>query len=115
MSDSKGSLDLSSNGSGSTVKQTMLVGLEAPKLKNLSITDFIEFKRKRKVYEETVEEKNKENGFDIKLASYKISVEENVLHMMWKAKWIKAPSIDLIEDEQIKECIESDLKDLQTI
>lgn len=90
---------------GATVKQTTLVGLEAPRLRSMEMKDMILFIRAREVYENTVAEKNKESGVNIPLASYRVSVEHNVLRMMWRAKWIVSDSLESITDNDIKTCV----------
>ena len=92
---------------GTVVKQTTLVGLEAPRLKGMSMEEMIAFIRRREEYEAVVREKNNEPGVQIQLTSYRNSVDPRVLRMMYRAKWITAQSLDSITDEDIKQCISS--------
>eukprot|EP00171_Calliarthron_tuberculosum_P001867 IDg1867t1 len=93
-----------------TVKQTALIGLEVPRLTSMAMKEMILFKRKRKIYENLVIEKNKDLSFQIPVATYKNSIDLDVIRMMWRAKWIISESLDAITEDDIKLCIDKHSK-----
>lgn len=95
----------SSQAGPSTVRQTIVANLEAPKLKGISTKNFITFLRLREAYERDVDEKNKEPGVQLTPTSYKASVDRTQLKTFITAGWVKADKLEDITEEQIKECI----------
>ena len=90
----------------STVKQTIVETIEAPRLENFEVPELVIFKEKRLVYERRVAQKNEDRSVNIPLTTYRDSVSENVLRMFVTAKWIQADSVQEMTEEQLRDCIE---------
>lgn len=88
------------------VPQTIVANLDAPRLEGISTTHFVSFQRARQVYEQKVDEKNKEPGTSITKISYKSSIERKYLTMMITAQWIEATKIEDITEEGLKKVVE---------
>ena len=80
--------------------------LEAPRLTGINTQAFVEFKQNRAIYERRVQEKNNQEGVEVPLNSYRSGVEEQILALMLRAKWIEAESIQFITEEHLKACID---------
>ena len=89
-----------------TVRQNIVETLEAPRLTGITTEAFVKFKQNRAIYERRVQEKNNQDGVEVQLTSYRSSVEEPILALMLRAKWIEADSIEFITEDQLKACIE---------
>ena len=72
----------------------------------MSLQNFVEFKKKRTIYEAQVEEKNKEDGVQISETTYKNSIDRILLSTLWHAGFITSASIEVITENDIKACIE---------
>lgn len=90
----------------STIKETVIRCVEAPRLKGVSTRNFIEFKRLRELYEKQIEEKGTQLQGDIIPTSYRACIEDVDLEIFLAAGWIKAPSIDQLTEAQIRQCID---------
>lgn len=91
---------------GTTVRQTIVSSIEAPKLRGVSTKHFIEFRKNRELYEKQINEKNQEPGTRVPLISYKSSIENADLNIFIAAGWVSAATIDHITELQIRQCIE---------
>lgn len=90
----------------STVKQTIVESIEAPRLKGVTTADFVKFREDRLVYERRVGEKNKEASVEIPLTTYRDSTPKAVLQLFVIAQWITADNVESISEEQISSCIQ---------
>lgn len=84
------------------MKQTVVANLEAPWLKGVATSDFVEFVRERQIYELSVQEKNKYPNIYITPTSYRQSVERNHLKGFVAHKLVDATSVDTVTEEQLK-------------
>ena len=98
--------EASSAGDAETVRQTIVETIEAPRLKDIGTESFVEFKRRREIYERQIAEKNTEHGVNVPLTSYRSTITEPVLEMMVMAKWVSATDVASITEEQLKSCID---------
>lgn len=89
-----------------TVKQTIVETIEAPRLEDINVRDFVAFKESRAIYERRISEKKEDATVQIPLTTYRNSIDESVLELFVIANWVDAPSVDRISEEQIKTCIE---------
>ena len=90
-----------------TIRQTIVTNLEAPRLTGVSTKEFVKFKKARELYEQQVEEKNREPGVSIVATSYKASIESALLRIMIAAEWVPVKSIDEITEEHLISCVEA--------
>ena len=72
----------------------------------MGLQTFIEFKKKRTIYEAQVEEQNKEDVVQITETTYKNSIDRMLLSTLWHAGFITSASIEAINENDIKACIE---------
>ncbi len=68
----------------------------------MDVAVFAHFKKKRHIHEDAFIEKNTEEGACKMLAKYQTSIELNVLHMISRAEWTKADSVDDKTDQMMK-------------
>lgn len=92
--------------SSTNVRQTIISSVEAPRLRGVSTNHFIDFKKRREIYEMQIVEKNTDPATNIPLVSYKVSIENADLRLFIAAGWIQAPSIENITEMQIRKCIQ---------
>ena len=97
--------EMSRPASGSTVRQTIVETLEAPRLSNIRTEDFVKFKERRAIYERKANAKNQESGFEVPLTSYRDSIDESVLDLFVLSSWVDASCIEDITEEQLKAVI----------
>ena len=90
-----------------TVRQTIVETLEAPRLSGVSTEDFVKFKNAREIYERRLEAKNKDEGINVGATSFRDSVDELVLGLMIRAKWIEATDVENVTESQIRECVKT--------
>ena len=88
------------------IRQTIIHTLEAPMLQGISLQHFVDFKRKRDLYELRVEEKNREDGVQITPTSNRSSMDTILLRTLWRAKYIFADSVEDITEKDIRKCVE---------
>lgn len=89
-----------------TVRQTIVESVEAPRLKDISTEDFVLFKEKREVYERQIAEKNAESGVQVPLTTYRNPITKPVLDMFVTACWVPVESVDDIQEEHLRACVE---------
>ena len=90
----------------STIRQTIVETLEAPRLLGIEIRDFVEFREKRKLYERRLKEKNLEQNSSVPTTSLRNSIEDSVLKIFIRMRWIPETDMTSIKEESLKECIE---------
>ena len=95
---------------GPIVRQTTVVGLEAPRLSRIDIPSVARFLKKRREYEAQITEKNAQSGGSIRAISYKNSVEARVQKMLWRGKFLTSESTEAITEEQLRACLEERAK-----
>lgn len=93
-----------------TARETVISCVEAPRLKGVSIRQFIEFRRLRDLYEKQVLEKRRHIKEDIIPTFLRASIEDDDLRICIAAGWIDASSIEQITEEQIRQCIDERCK-----
>ena len=94
------------DGNSSTVKQTIVETLEAPRLNGISTQDFVKFKQDREIYERRAAEKNSQDGVTVALTSHRNSIENPILALVLRAEWVAASDTDSITEDQIRSCIQ---------
>jgi len=87
----------------STVKQTIVTNLEAPRLKGVSTKDFNQFFRLREIYEKQIQERNREPGLNLNPTSYRASIDDSDLRIFLTAGWVEAADISSITEDDLKE------------
>lgn len=92
-------------GGTSTVKQTIVTNLEAPRLKGVSTKEFNQFFRLRELYEKQIAERNREPGLNLTATSYRASIDDSDLRIFLTAGWVEATDISSITEEQLRECV----------
>lgn len=90
----------------STVKQTIVAHLEAPRLQGTTTKDFTKFVRERELYEKQVAEKNLSPDVSINAVTYKASIDDSILRMFMTFGWIPADTVDEISEQSLKDCIQ---------
>lgn len=95
----------SSKNAKDTVRQTILEAIEAPRLKGINTSDFVEFSEKRAIYERLVSEKNEENGSVAPITSYRNSIDDCYLDAFMWADWVPVSSIEEITEDHLRQCI----------
>lgn len=93
-------------GNGAGIRQTIISTIEAPRLRGVSTKHFIDFKKRRELYEKQIEEKNKDSATSIPLVSYKSSVENADLRLFIAARWVPVDTIEQITELHIRQCIQ---------
>lgn len=86
------------------VAQKIVTNLEATNLLGISLGNFNNFIRLRKLYDEKAKEKPREPGFSVTASNYKASINRKYLKMMVAAEWIKAPSSTDVTEQQPIDC-----------
>lgn len=89
----------------STICQTIITNIEAPKLTGASTQNFVEFKRKRELYEKQVQKRNKEPNNQVVPFSLRASIDDADLRIFIAAGWITAQTIDSITEQQLMDCV----------
>ncbi len=89
----------------SSVKQTIVESLEAPRLSNIDTEHFVKFLQLREIYENKVTEKRKEIGPEVPMTSYRTSIDKSVLELMVMAQWISANNVNGITEDQLRKCV----------
>jgi len=84
---------------GDTVRQTIVETIEAPRLRDVSTSDFVEFQERREIYERQVSEKNTEAGVQIPLTTYRNSIDSAILELFVVAEWVP------VTEEQLRKCV----------
>ena len=104
---------MASNGSGgraaneeNIVRQTTVVGLEAPHLKRIEVPSVAQFLKKRERYEAQILEKNEQGHLLVKAISYKNSVDRVVQNSLWRGTFLNATSVEAITEVQLEKCLE---------
>lgn len=92
------------------VKQLIIDGLKAPRLRDVSTDCFVEFKRLRYINEKQVEEKEKEPEVERKPEKYRVSVDDYDLEIFFAGRWVQASSERIITEEQIFEGVKNTCK-----
>ena len=87
------------DGNSSTVKQTIVETLEAPRLNGISTQDFVKFKQDRAIYERRAAKKNYQDGVTVALTSYRNSIKNPILALMLRAEWVTAPDTDCTTED----------------
>lgn len=106
-------MKMANNSSKTTdgVRQTIVLNLEAHPLQGVSVKEFHTFLRLIKLYEDQIEEKNREPGANVTPKKIlKASVERKMLDMMTSAECIAAEDADCVTETQMKKCIEKRAK-----
>ena len=94
-----------SDATPSTVRQTIVATLEAPRLKGTTTKHFNLFLRERELYEKKLAEKNREPGVCISATTYYASIDDNMLRMFLAFGWINKPRIGDISEEELQDCV----------
>ena len=89
-----------------TVKQTIVESVEAPRLTDISTSDFVAFAQGREVYERQGEEKNADAATKMPLTSYRNSISKAILELFVVAGWVSASRTEEITEQELKECVE---------
>ena len=89
----------------STVRQTIVASLEAPRLKGTTTKHFNLFTRERDLYEKKLAEKNREPGVNVPATTFKASIEDNMLRLFLAFGWIDQNDIADVTEDELKECI----------
>lgn len=76
----------------STVRQTIVESLEAPRLTGIEVRDFVLFKERRVIYERQFTEKSAEQRVPIPKISLRNSIDPNVLRLFIRANWVPEAS-----------------------
>lgn len=90
---------------GSSVRQTIVTNLEAPRLQGISTKHFTNFQKKRDLYKKKVAEKNRDPEISIIPTSFRASLNDSYLRIFLTAHWIQAETIDEITEQQLQDCI----------
>ena len=88
-----------------SVRQTIVTNLEAPRLQGVALKDFVKFKKARELYEQQVEEKNRDPGTQIAATSYKASIDKALLRIMIAAEWVPVSSLNELTEEHLVSCV----------
>lgn len=88
-----------------TVRQYIIINVEAPQLRDVSTKNFVEFKRLTEQYEKQVQEKSQEPNTIIVPIASKASSDDGNLRILIVVGWISAPSIQDITEEEIVQCV----------
>ena len=72
-----------------SVHQTIVSNLDAPRLNRITTPDIVEFYRLRQVYVNRIAEKNAEPGVNVAAASLKSTISPDVLHIFVLAGWVE--------------------------
>ena len=92
------------------VRQTTVVGLEAPHLKRIDVPSVAQFLKKRERYAAQILEKHEQGDLLVKAISYKNSVDRAVQNLLWRGKFLNATSVEAITEDQLKKCLEDRAK-----
>lgn len=68
--------------------------LDAPRLSGVSSEDFVTIKNAREIYERRLEAKNRDEGINVVVASFRDSVDELAFGLMIRAIWIDATDVE---------------------
>ena len=93
------------NRDASTVRQTIVETLEAPRLTGITTECFARFREERAIYERRVLEKNAQEGVHVEVTSYRNSIDESVLALMIRANWVDASDVEQLSEEQLQACV----------
>lgn len=94
----------------SIVRETVISCVEAQRLREVLVWQFIQFKWLWDLYEKQTEEKSRHVKEEIVATSLKESKDDEDLEIFLAIGWIAAASIDKITKSQIKECINESFK-----
>ena len=96
----------SSNGQPSTVRQTIVETLEAPRLIGIETINFVEFKKKRTTYERQLSERNAEQNTCVPKTTLRNSIDDDLLRLFIQLGWVPEDDIEKISEESLRICIE---------
>lgn len=102
--------NMNSSRNCNAAKETFISCVEAPNLKGVSTQHFIEFNRRRDLYEKQLKEKDVYFGERRDATSYKASIENEDLKVFFAAGWIEGFLIIELTESQIKICIKQKCK-----
>lgn len=91
---------------GSTVRQTIVETLEAPRLTGIATADFLALKQTRTIYERRVQEKSVNQGIEIPTTSYRKSMENPVLKIFVTAQWVPVSTVNEITKAHLKQYVD---------
>lgn len=94
----------------STVRESVITCIEAPRLKGISIKGFIEFKRKSDTYERQIEKKSRQIKEALIPTSLNAFIEDEDHQIFILAGWLETLSVDETAERQIKECVDETCK-----
>ena len=55
-------------------------------------------------------EENNEDGIGVPLKSYRRSIDDTIVSLMVRAKWVNADTVEDIIEEQLKKCVHERLQ-----
>lgn len=90
----------------STVRETVINCVEAPRLRVIFTTHFIAFKRLPELYKKGIEENSRHLKEDIIRTSYRASIKEDNLKTSTAPGSIEADYIDELSKRLIQQCVE---------
>jgi len=96
----------SENPQPTTVKETVVETVEAPRLTDIQVSEFVTLKPKRATYERHASEKNAGGMMSIPLKTYLNSIDEAVLRLFVIAKWAPTESVEEISEDHLATCVE---------
>ncbi len=85
-----------------TIKQTIVETIEAPRLTDISTTNFVLFTQKREIYERVISEKNSDANVQIPLTTYRNSIPKPILQLFVLANWVPVANVDDITEAHLK-------------
>eukprot|EP00737_Agarophyton_chilense_P000949 gb/GEZJ01001057.1/.p1 GENE.gb/GEZJ01001057.1/~~gb/GEZJ01001057.1/.p1 ORF type:complete len:583 (-),score=92.79 gb/GEZJ01001057.1/:1849-3597(-) len=94
-----------STSNSTTVRQTIISNLEAPRLQGVATKHFTYFLKLRELYEKQISEKNRELGLTITPTSFKASIDDSLLKIFITAEWISATAVSEITEDELTKCI----------
>lgn len=91
---------------GGTTPQTILTNISAPRLCGVSISEFVTYKEKRRLYEKQIAEHNLRPGIRVTPLSYRATIDDELLEIFIEANWITGvEKVSELTDAQIETCV----------
>ena len=88
-------------------RSSLVETIEAPRLKGVSTSDFVQFEEQRKLYERKVQEKSDSTGVSIPLTTIRNSIDEGLLDAFIWSQWAPVSDITEITENHLRDCIKA--------
>eukprot|EP00171_Calliarthron_tuberculosum_P002686 IDg2686t1 len=89
----------------STIRQTIIETIEAPRLSDITTASFVLFKQKREIYERVITEKKADANVQIPLTTYRSSIPKPMLELFLLANWVSATKLEDITEDHLRACV----------